>query len=108
LSGSWKNLSKPVSTERVRRYRTRLSPKEVSWVEARCFDRMKDYGYEPESGSKPREPGLFERLGIASQERLRKLGVESQALVRDSNFMLRWKRWAYLTYLRGVRSVSHG
>ena len=106
LSTSWKNCNSPISQNSVGRFKKDLKPEAVKWVELAAANMMAEFGYSPIHRSGKAEITALKKLGLGISENLRKIKVEFVAMSTDRNFLLRWKRTAFLAYLRFSLKVS--
>ena len=88
------NVSKPVTTERLRSWERALRPREVAFVESVVGDRMRRYGYEPVGSGAQVPPRLRQRY----RQRRKEMRVES-ARRRGREL------WLRLTYRRPVAAA---
>ena len=99
LSESWKNTGKPIQSNNFGKWRTQLSEQEVSEVESQCFDLMEFFGYQPQASQKP-STSKRHVFSAKLQEHLLAGQIEIQSLRKDKNAFLRWRRAAYVKWLK--------
>lgn len=106
LSGSWKNISKAVLSDNQQKYKKELSPAEIAVFEAFSQEELTSLGYKLENDIN--QLSLI-RQRLTTAEKIRyyllenyfKLKVECEAMVKDKNFIPRWKKKFYLWSLHG-------
>jgi hypothetical protein len=88
------NVSRPVTTERLRSWERALKPKEIAFVESVLGDRMRRYGYEPvASGAQVPSP-------LRRRYRQRRNEMRREAARRRGREL-----WLRLTYRRPVAAA---
>lgn len=106
LSGSWKNIAKAVLSDNHSKYKTELSPEETAVFEAFSQEELTSLGYKLENDINQLQL-IRERLTTTEKiryyllENYFKLKVECAAMVKDKNFIPRWKKKFYLWSLHG-------
>lgn len=110
LSGSWKNISKAVLTDNHCKYKKELSKEDIALFEAFSHEELSSFGYILDS-DKYQLSLIRERLTTAEKiryyllENIFKLKVECISMVKDKNFISRWKKKFHLWSLH-VRSAA--
>lgn len=103
-SESWKNCASPITQKSVGQYHSQLSPKEIAHVEGVAHPLMREYGYTLHGKNFPALPqwqkGIIEFVEIKQLVK-----TEAQALVKDKNFKLRWKKKLFIEYTRHKRQI---
>ncbi|MGZ3787481.1 MAG: sulfotransferase family protein [Bacteriovorax sp.] len=101
LSESWKNISRAVLSDNSNKYKKELGPNEIALFEAISLRELEAFGYSLDT-DKSQLDAIKERLttrvkiGYYLEEKLSQLKVELGALMKDKNFVQRWKKRLYV------------
>jgi hypothetical protein len=99
LSQSWQNTDRPITTARVGRYRSGLTPTELRLVEAEAGALLSRFGYpggQPDAARRSAPP----RAGVLVRELLLRCAVEYRSMRADRNYRRRLSRDTTVRLLR--------